>query len=63
MSKLWWKCAGVRAIKTAAQTAMGMITVGAALSEIKWLQVASVAVVAAIYSMLTSIAGLPEVDE
>jgi hypothetical protein len=57
----WLKCAGVRAIKTVAQTALGMITVGVAMSEINWLQVGSVALVAGAASLLTSIAGLPEV--
>lgn len=59
----WLKAAGIRAIKTVAQTALGMITVGAAVEEVKWLYVGSVALVAGIYSMLTSIAGLPEVKE
>lgn len=59
----WWKAAAVRAIKTAAQTALGMITVGAALTDIDWMTVASVSAVAAIYSLLTSLAGLPEVKE
>lgn len=59
----WLKAAGVRAIKTVAQTALGMITVGAAMRDIDWLTVGSVALVAGIYSMLTSIAGLPEVKE
>jgi hypothetical protein len=59
----WFKAAAVRAVKTIAQTALGMITVGAGLNEIRWSYVASVAVVAGIYSMLTSIAGLPEVEK
>ncbi len=57
----WFKAALVRAIKTMAQTALGMITVGMAASEIQWVYVGSVSLVAGIYSMLTSIAGLPEV--
>lgn len=57
----WFKAAAIRAIKTAAQTALGLITVGAAVSDIDWVQVASVSAVAAIYSLLTSVAGLPEV--
>ena len=57
----WFKAALIRAIKTAAQTALGLITVGAAVSDIDWVQVASVSAVAAIYSLLTSVAGLPEV--
>ena len=63
MSMAWWKAAGIRAARTAAQTAVGMITVGAALSEIDWLHVISVSVVAAILSLLMSVGGLPEVEE
>lgn len=59
--KKWAKAAGIRAIKTVAQTAVGMITVGAAINEINWGYVASVAVVAGVASLLTSVAGLPEV--
>ena len=59
----WLKAAGIRAIKTVAQTAVGMITVGAAMHEIDWIQIGSVALVAGVLSMLTSIAGLPEVKE
>lgn len=62
-TKEWFKAAAVRAIKTIAQTAVSMITVGSALSEINWPYVASVAVVAGVYSMLTSVAGLPEVGD
>ena len=60
--KNWIKAAGVRAIKTVAQTATSMITVGAAMSEVDWVVVASVSAVAGILSILTSIAGLPELD-
>ena len=59
----WAKDALIRAIKTVAQTALGMLTVGAALTEVDWMRVISVAVVAGIYSILTSLAGLPEVNE
>lgn len=58
----WAKAAGVRAIKTVAQTAVGMITVGAAVSEINWGYVVSVSLVAGVASLLTSVAGLPELD-
>lgn len=59
----WWKAALIRAIKTIAQTAVGMITVGAAISEINWLHILSVSLVAGIVSLLTSIAtDLPEVS-
>ena len=63
MSMKWWKAAGIREIKTLAQTAAGMIVVGAGLSEIDWMYVGSVSLTAAILSLLTSVAGLPEVDE
>lgn len=58
---LWCKAAMVRAIKTFAQTAVAMITVGACFGDIDWLMMISVAGVAFITSILTSIAGLPEV--
>ena len=58
----WFKAAGIRAIKTMAQTALGMMTVGMAVEEIRWEYVGSVALVSGIYSLLTSIAGLPEVS-
>ena len=57
----WLKAAGIRAIKTFAQTAVSMITIGAAVSELDWAYIASVSAVALIYSVLTSIAGIPEV--
>lgn len=59
----WIKAAGIRAIKTAAQTALGLITVGAAMADINWALVGSTAAVAGIYSLLTSLAGLPELKE
>ena len=58
----WISAAGIRAIKTVAQTALGMITVGMALDEVNWAYVGSVAFLAGIFSLLTSITGLPEVD-
>ena len=58
----WFKAAAIRAIKTMAQTALGMFTVGLAVEEVAWMNVASVSVVAGIYSLITSIAGLPEVE-
>ena len=61
--KKWAVAAGVRAVKTMAQTALSLLTVGVAVEEVSWLNVASVALVAGIYSLITSIAGLPEVDE
>lgn len=59
----WWKAAAVRAIKTAAQTALGMLTVGMAANEVDWVNVASVSAVAALASLLMSLAGLPEVPD
>lgn len=58
----WAKAAGIRSLKTMAQTALGLFTVGMAADEVKWSYVLSVSVVAGIYSMITSIAGLPEVE-
>lgn len=62
-TKEWWKAAVTRAVKTVAQTAVAMITVGAAATEIDWLNILSVSAVAGIASLLTSIAGIPEVSE
>ena len=58
----WAKAALIRAIKTVAQTALGMLTVGAAITDVDWHNILSVAVVAGVYSILTSLAGLPEVE-
>ena len=63
MNKQWLKAASVRAIKTVAQTAVSMITVGQAMMDTDWRNVISVSVVAGVMSILTSIAGLPEVKE
>lgn len=60
-TKDWFKAAVIRAIKTMAQTLISMIAVGAAIEDIAWPHVLSVTVVAGILSILTSIAGLPEV--
>jgi hypothetical protein len=59
----WAKSAGIRAIKTMAQTAVAMLTVGQAVSDVDWINVASVSLVAGVYSVLTSIVGIPEVKE
>ena len=61
--KEWALAALIRAVKTFAQTAVSMIAVGAAFSEIDWLRVASVSGVAFVLSWLTSLAGLPEVKK
>lgn len=62
-TKQWFKAAGVRALKTVAQTAVAMIPAAAMLSDVDWLTVASTAALAGILSLLTSIAGLPEISE
>lgn len=62
-TKKWWKAAGVRAIKTIAQTAVATIGTAAALGGVDWVMVASASTLAGILSILTSIAGLPEVKE
>ncbi len=59
--KTWFKAAGIRAIKTFAQTAVATIGTAAVLGEVNWVAVASAAVLAALLSLLTSVAGLPEV--
>ena len=59
----WAKSAGIRAVKTIAQTAGAMITVGQAVTEIDWFNVLSVSLVAGLLSLLTSIGGIPEVKE
>lgn len=61
--KEWLYRAGIRALKTVAQTALGFITVGMAVNDVDWKNVASVAIVAGIYSLITSLAGLPELEE
>ena len=62
MNKLWWKYAGIRAIKTLCQTAIASIGTSATLGEVNWIVVVSTSVLSAILSILTSIAGLPEVE-
>ena len=61
-TKKWFKSAVVRAIKTFAQSMASLITIGAAMNEINWGYIASVSVVSAIYSIVTSLAGIPEVE-
>lgn len=60
-NKDWWIAAGVRALKTVAQTAVGVIGASALVTEVDWIMVGSAAALAGIVSLLTSVAGLPEV--
>lgn len=62
MTKAWFKAAGIRAIKTVAQTAIATIGASAVMSEVNWVMVGSASVLSGVLSLLTSIAGLPEVD-
>ena len=61
--KKWFKAAGVRAVKTIAQTAVGGIGSSAIISEVDWRVVVSASILAGVVSLLTSVAGLPEVKE
>lgn len=61
--KEWFRAAGIRAIKTVAQTAIATIGTSAVMSNVDWVMVASASALAGILSMLTSLAGLPEIDD
>lgn len=61
MNKMWLKCAGVRAIKTVAQTAVATIGTATVLGGVDWMMVVSASALAGVLSLLTSVAGLPEV--
>lgn len=60
--KRWAKAAGIRALKTMAQTAVALIPVGVSVTEVSWLMVLGTAALAGVCSLLTSVAGLPEVE-
>lgn len=62
MSMAWWKAAGIRAIKTVAQCAVATIGTSVLISEVNWMAVLSASALAGVLSLLTSVAGLPEVD-
>lgn len=62
-TKRWWKAAGIRALKTIAQSAVASIGTAVFLDDVNWLAVASAAALAGALSMLTSLAGLPEISE
>lgn len=63
MTKSWIKAAGIRAIKTVAQTAIAVIGTSALISEVNWTMVISAAVLAGVLSLLTSVTGLPELEQ
>ena len=63
LSAKWWAAAGIRAIKTIAQTAIATIGCSAVIETVNWSVVASAAALAGILSLLTSLAGLPEVSD
>lgn len=63
INKKWFKAAAVRAVKTIAQTAAATIGTSVVLADVNWLVVCSASVLAGILSLLTSLAGLPEVEE
>lgn len=63
LNKKWWKAAGIRAIRTIAQAAVAMIGTSAVLSEVDWRAVVGAALLAGVLSLLTSVAGLPELEE
>lgn len=60
--KEWFKCAGIRAIKTVAQTAVATIGTAVAMGDVNWILVGSASALAGVLSLLTSVAGLPEVN-
>ena len=62
MNKMWWKAAGIRAVKTFCQCAAALIGTSALMTEVNWPSVVSAAALAAVLSILTSVAGLPEVE-
>lgn len=62
-SKTWWKAAGIRAVKTMAQAAIATIGASTMITETNWVMVGSATAMAGILSLLTSVAGLPEVEE
>lgn len=62
-NKKWWKAALVRAVKTVAQAAVAMIPAAMTITQVDWLTVLGTAALAGLVSLLTSLAGLPEVEE
>lgn len=62
MNKSWFKAAGIRAVKTFCQTSVSLITVGNMVTELDWTSIIGISATAALVSLLTSVAGLPEVE-
>ena len=62
-SKAWWRAAGIRALRTVAQTALATIGTTALLEEVNWFMVVSASILAGILSLLTSLSGLPELPD
>lgn len=62
-TKEWFKAAGIRAIKTIAQTAVATIGTAAVMGDVNWIAVGSASILAGILSLLTSVAGLPELED
>jgi len=63
MNKKWFKCAGLRALKTICQTAIATIGTATVMEDVNWLMIISASLLAGILSILTSIAGIPEAKE
>ena len=63
MNKKWLKCAGIRALKTICQTAIATIGTATVLEDVNWIMIGSASLLAGILSVLTSVAGLPEVEK
>ena len=63
MNGRWWKAAGIRALKTVCQTAIASIGTAVVLSDVNWLAVVSASILAGILSLLTSLTGLPELED
>lgn len=63
MNKKWWKAAGIRALKTVCQTAIATIGSATVLEEVNWMMILSASLLAGILSLLTSLAGLPELKD
>ena len=61
--KEWIRCAGIRAIKTIAQTVVAMIGTNVVIGDVDWLMVGSAGLLSGVLSLLTSVAGLPEMEE